>query len=163
MAVADAHRVDATRTDYPWLKSYPSFVPWNMPIPAAHAAQLLHDAVKQFPDRPCMEFLGKRWTYEETGQLAAKAARGFQKIGVTKGTRVGLLLPNSPYYVAAFFGILMAGGIVVNMNPLYAAPELEKMVQDSGAEFLVTMDAAGEEHAALVTSAKMAQSTKVHQ
>ncbi len=144
MAAVDAHNsawsTDTTRTDYPWLKKYPSFAPWNMPIPAAPAAQLLHDAVAKFPNNPCMEFLGKKWTYAETAKLAAQAAQGFQKLGVTKGTRVGLLLPNSPYYIAAFFGILMAGGTVVNMNPLYAAPELENMVKDSGAEFLITMD-----------------------
>jgi len=127
---------------YPWLKNYPPFADWHMPIPAVPAYKLLYDAVAQFPENSCMEFLGKRWTYAETGVLAAKAAQGFQKMGVVKGTRVGLLLPNSPYYVAAFFGILMAGGIVVNMNPLYAGPELEKMVKDSGIEFLVTMDLA---------------------
>ncbi len=129
-----------SRADYPWLKTYPSFVNWSMPLPQVPAYTLLHDAVKAFPNNPCMEFLGKRWTYAETGELAAKAAEGFQKLGVIKGTRVALLLPNTPYYVAAFFGILMAGGTVVNMNPLYAARELENLVKDSGAEFLVTMD-----------------------
>ena len=131
---------DASRPDYPWLKTYPPFVDWAMPIPKVPAYQLLHNAVAEFPNRPCMEFLGKHWTYAETGRLAAQAAQGFQKLGVTKGTRVALLLPNTPYYIAAFFGILMAGGTVVNMNPLYAARELENMVKDSGAEFLVTMD-----------------------
>jgi len=131
---------DSGRADYPWLKSYPPFADWSMPIPAAPVFTLLHDAVAAFPNNPCMEFMGKRWTYTETGILAAKAAAGFQKLGVTKGTRVALLLPNTPYYVAAFFGVLMAGGTVVNMNPLYAARELENMVKDSGAEFMVTMD-----------------------
>ncbi len=131
---------DVSRPDYPWLKTYPSFVDWSLPIPSVPAFKLLRDAVAEFPDRPCMEFLGKHWTYAETGRLAEQAAQGFQKLGVTKGTRVGLLLPNTPYYIAAFFGILIAGGTVVNMNPLYAARELENMVKDSGAEFLVTMD-----------------------
>jgi long-chain acyl-CoA synthetase len=127
-------------SDYPWLKSYPPFVKWYMKIPTVPAFELFHAAVKAYPNNPCMEFLGKRWTYAETGELAAKAAEGFQKLGVTKGTRVALLLPNTPYYIAAFFGILMAGGTVVNMNPLYAACELEKMVKDSGVEIMVTMD-----------------------
>ena len=133
---------DASRPDYPWLKSYPPFADWAMSIPMVPAFKLLADAVAAFPDNPCMEFLGKRWSYSETGRLAAQAAQGFQKLGVTKGTRVALLLPNTPYYIAAFFGILLAGGTVVNMNPLYAARELENMVKDSGAEFLVTMDLA---------------------
>jgi len=131
---------DANGNEYPWLKNYPPFANWAMPIPSAPVYDLLHEAVARFPDHPCMEFLGKRWSYSETGLMAAKAAEGFQKLGVTKGTRVGLLLPNTPYYIAAYFGILMAGGTVVNMNPLYAARELEGMVKDSGAEFLVTMD-----------------------
>ena len=140
MAAAD---LQATRSDtpaYPWLRKYPSFVKWDMQIPAVPTYQLLYDAVARFPNNPCMEFLGKKWTYAETGALAAKAAEGFQKLGVVKGTRVALLLPNTPYYIAAYFGVLMAGGTVVNMNPLYAAGELENMVKDSGAQFLVTMD-----------------------
>src|SRR4051794_33246070 len=98
---------DASRQDYPWLKNYPAFAPWDMSIPQVPAYKLLHDAVARFPEHPCMEFLGKRWTYGETGELAARAAVGFQKLGVAKGTRVALLLPNTPYYVAAFFGVLM--------------------------------------------------------
>ncbi len=127
-------------TSYPWLRTYPAYAPWNMPLPSMPVFNLLHDAAAKYADRPAMDFFGKRWTYAETAELAAHAAKGFQKIGVTKGTRVGLLLPNSPYYIAAYFGVMMAGGIVVNMNPLYAVRELEVMVKDSGAEFLVTMD-----------------------
>lgn len=130
----------STVVSYPWLRSYPPFAPWNMPLPAAPVFNLLHDAAGKFGPRPALDFFGKRWTYAETAELAAQAAKGFQKLGVTKGTRVGLLLPNTPYYVAAYFGVLMAGGIVVNMNPLYAVRELETMVKDSGTEILVTMD-----------------------
>ena len=139
MAAYDASTSE-TKPEYPWLKNYPPFADWHMPIPEVPAYKLLEDAVAKFPNNPCMEFLGKRWSYAETGELAARAAHGFQKLGVTKGTRVALLLPNTPYYVAAYFGVLIAGGTVVNMNPLYAARELENMVTDSGAEFLVTMD-----------------------
>ena len=65
------------------------------PLPAAPVFNLLHDAAAKYGHRPAMDFFGKRWTYTETAALAAKAAQGFQKIGVTKGTRVGLLLPFS--------------------------------------------------------------------
>jgi long-chain acyl-CoA synthetase len=132
--------MNADGTSYPWLKSYPAYAPWNMPLPSVPVYNLLHDAAAKYAQRPAMDFFGKRWTYAETAALAARAAKGFQKLGVTKGTRVGLLLPNTPYYIAAYFGILMAGGIVVNMNPLYAVRELEAMVKDSGAEIVVTMD-----------------------
>ena len=140
MAASNAHPSASSAATYPWLKNYPPFADWAMPIPCVPAYKLLQDAVAAYPDHHCMEFLGRRWTYAETGKLAAQAALGFQKLGVTKGTRVALLLPNTPYYIAAFFGVLMAGGTVVNMNPLYAARELEGMVKDSGAEFMVTMD-----------------------
>ena len=125
---------------YPWLKNYPPFADWAMPIPAAPVYSLLQTAVARFPNHPCLEFLGRRWSYTETGNAAKRAAAGFQKLGVTKGTRVGLLLPNTPYYVIAFFGIALAGGTVVNMNPLYAARELDSMVKDSQIDILVTMD-----------------------
>jgi long-chain acyl-CoA synthetase len=130
----------ASAPAYPWLKNYPPFAPWAMPIPAEPVYRLLENAVARFPDNPCLEFLGRRWTYRETGALARRAAEGFQKLGVGKGTRVGLLLPNTPYYPIAFFGIALAGGTIVNMNPLYAARELETMVKDSEIDILVTMD-----------------------
>ncbi len=135
-------RSASTAPSYPWLRKYPAFAPWDMPLPSAPVYKLLSDAVAKYPENPCIEFMGRRWTYTEASDLAARAAKGFQKIGVTKGTRVGLLLPNTPYYFAAYFGIMMAGGTVVNMNPLYTVKELEHMVKDSGIDVLVTMDLA---------------------
>lgn len=127
---------------YPWLKNYPPFAPWAMAIPAEPVFSLLDTAVGRFPDKTCLEFLGRTWSYGETGAAVARAAAGFQKLGVVKGTRVGLLLPNTPYYPIAFFGIAKAGGTIVNMNPLYAARELETMVKDSEIDILVTVDLA---------------------
>ena len=127
---------------YPWLKNYPPFAPWAMPMPAEPVFSLLDNAVARYPAKTCLEFLGRRWSYAETGALVKRAAAGLQKIGVGKGTRVGLLLPNTPYYPIAYFGIALAGGIIVNMNPLYAARELETMVKDSEIDILVTVDLA---------------------
>ncbi len=131
---------DAIGSSFPWLKHYPDYADWSMALPEAPVFKLLHDAVDKFPDNVCMEFLGREWTYAETGKMAAQAAKGFQDLGVGKDTRVGLLLPNSPYYIAAFFGVTMAGGTVVNMNPLYAARELEGMATDADIDVVVTMD-----------------------
>ena len=132
----DAH------SDYPWLKSYPKFVDWHAAIPQLPAYAGFLNAVKNYPDNICLEFLGNFWTYEEIGHMAARAAKGFQKIGVTKGTRVALMLPNTHYYVLAYMGTLLAGGTVVNVNSLYADRELEHLVKDAGADILVTMDLA---------------------
>jgi long-chain acyl-CoA synthetase len=131
---------DANGSTLPWLKSYPDFADWSMPLPATPVFNLLHVAAEKFPKNVCMEFLGRQWTYTETRDLSNKAAKGFQELGVGQGTRVGLLLPNTPYYIAAFFGATMAGGTVVNMNPLYPVRELETMVTDAGIDVLVTMD-----------------------
>ncbi len=135
-------RPNQTAPAYPWLKNYPPFAPWAMPIPAEPVFHLLDAAVARYPNNTCLEFLGRRWSYAETGALVKRAAAGFQKLGVGKGTRVGLLLPNTPYYPIAFFGIALAGGTIVNMNPLYAARELETMVKDSEIDILVTVDLA---------------------
>ncbi len=131
---------DADAATFPWLKSYPDFVDWSMSLPATPVFKLLDDAAEKYPQNPCMDFLGRQWTYSETLDLATKAAKGFQDLGVEKGTRVGLLLPNTPYYVAAFFGASLVGGTVVNMNPLYTTRELETMAADAGIDVLVAMD-----------------------
>ncbi len=127
-------------SDFPWIASYPPGVDWAMPIPALPLTALLDEAVARHGDSNCLNFLGKITSYREVGRLVDRAARGFQAAGVTKGTRVGLFLPNTPYSVVCFFGILKAGGIVVNFNPLYAERELIHQIKDSGIELMVTLD-----------------------
>ncbi|RJF83328.1 long-chain fatty acid--CoA ligase [Azospirillum cavernae] len=127
-------------TDFPWLASYPAGVDWAMPIPALPLPSLIDDAVVRHADQTCVNFLGKKYSYRAIGQLVDKAARGFQAAGVVKGTRVGLFLPNTPYYVICFFGILKAGGVVVNFNPLYAERELIHQINDSDISLMVTLD-----------------------
>ncbi len=127
-------------TAFPWLASYPAGVDWAMPIPALPLTRLIDDAVARHADRNCLNFLGKIYSYRKVGELVDKAARGFQAAGVTKGTRVGLFLPNTPYSVICFFGILKAGGVVVNFNPLYADRELVHQITDSGVSLMVTLD-----------------------
>jgi len=103
-------------------------------------SSLLDDTVAAHPDRPAVDFLGKRLTYAEVGSLVDRAARGLQDLGVRKGVRVGLCLPNTPVYVICYYAVLKAGGIVVNFNPLYAPRELKTQVEDSGATIMVTLD-----------------------
>jgi len=104
------------------------------------ATALLDAAVARFSKRTCIDFLGRRWTYGEIGDLVDRAAAGFRRLGVRAGTRVGLCLPNTPYYVVCWFAVLRAGGIVVNYNPLYVERELVHQVKDSGTTVMVTMD-----------------------
>jgi long-chain acyl-CoA synthetase len=103
---------------------------------------LLDAAVARFAHHKALDFFGRKLTYAQLGRLVDRAARGFQKIGVVHGTRVGLCLPNSPYFVVAYYAILKAGGVVVTFNPAYVAREIARQVEDSGTTIMVTLDVA---------------------
>jgi len=103
---------------------------------------LLDHAVERHGAWPAVDFMGRKWAYREIGDLARRAARGLQDLGVRPGTRVGLCLPNTPYYVVAYFAVLRIGGVVVNFNPLYTERELEHQVVDSGVEVMIASDLA---------------------
>ena len=126
----------------PWLKSYPPGVRWDTPIEPAPVQSILEASARRFADLPALEFMGRRITYAELDALADRAAAGFQKLGVGPGVHVGLYLPNTPHYVIAFFGVLKAGGVVVNYSPLDALRTLEFKIENSETDFLVTLDAA---------------------
>jgi long-chain acyl-CoA synthetase len=125
---------------HPWEASYPEGLRWDAAIPVKPLPALVDEAVAAFSGRPCLEFLGKKYSYKEFGALVARAAKGFREQGVAKGVRVGLFLPNSPYYVICYHAVLKAGGTVVNFNPLYAEREIARQINDSGARILVTMN-----------------------
>jgi long-chain acyl-CoA synthetase len=126
--------------NWPWLKAYPPDIDWQARFADEPVHHLLDEAARRFADRPCLDFLGKRYSYAEVGALARRAAKGFAALGVGKGTRVGLMLPNCPYYIVAYYAVLAAGGTVVNFNPLYAPPEIRHLVEDSGVEVMLTLD-----------------------
>lgn len=131
---------NASQPAMPWLDHYPRGVDWHMPLKVAPLYQLLDDAVARFPHLPCTNFLGRTLTYAEMGQAVEHATAGLQRLGVKKGTKVGLLLPNSPTFIIYFFAVLKAGGTIVNFNPLYTVAELRQQVKDSDTELMVTLD-----------------------
>lgn len=131
---------DASQPAMPWLDHYPRGVDWHMPLKVAPLYRLIDDAVARFGHLPCTNFLGKTLGYSEIGQYIEQAALGLQRLGVKKGTKVGLLLPNSPTFIIYFFAVLKAGGTVVNFNPLYTVSELAYQVKDSDTELMVTLD-----------------------
>ena len=124
----------------PWLVHYPPHIDWFAPIAEKPLFELLDHAVATYPNNICIDFLGKTYSYREIGELVKRVAKGLQGIGVTRGTKVGLFLPNSPYSVIFFFAILKAGGVVVNYNPLYAERELVHQIQDSDTDIFITLD-----------------------
>lgn len=121
----------------PWIESYPEGVKWDADIPVSTLVETLKESVAKYPDRDCISFYGQKITYREFGQKVEEFAAGLQAQGIQKGTRVGLCLPNTPFYPIAYYGALMAGATVVNINPLWAE-KVENYVQDSGMEVMVT-------------------------
>ncbi|MEP7295869.1 MAG: long-chain fatty acid--CoA ligase [Burkholderiales bacterium] len=128
--------------EHPWIKSYPEGVRWDAELPLMPVQQLLDDAVRRWPENPAIEFMGRTLTYRELGDLVNRAAKGFQDLGVGPGVHVGLFMPNTPHYPIAFFGVLKAGGIVVNYSPLDAERVLAHKIEDSETDLLVTLDLA---------------------
>ena len=102
--------------------------------------ELLDHAVETWPDRICIDFLGREWTYAAIGREVDRVAKGLQAEGLAPGDRFGLCLPNTPYSVILYFAVLRAGGVVVNLNPLYSPGEVEFLITDSGAKMVATVD-----------------------
>ena len=127
-------------TEHAWLKKYPDGVDWNMPIAAKALHSLFDDAVDRFAERPCLDFLGRIYSYAELDQLINRATLGFQKLGVQSGTKIGLFLPNCPQFVICYYAILKAGGTIVNYSPLYSEPEILQQIEDSQTDFMVTLN-----------------------
>jgi long-chain acyl-CoA synthetase len=127
-------------SDHPWRAAYPPNIDWNSDVPIRPLTAMIDDSAERYPDAVCIDFFGRQTTYREIAGLVARAARGFQNLGVTKGTRVGLFLANVPQFVVAYYGVLRAGGIVVNCSPLYSEPQLRHQIEDSGTEIMVTLN-----------------------
>ena len=139
-AQASSANAGSRPADLPWLKAYPAGVDWHQTFEAGPLHGLLDAAVARYPAQVCTYFLGRTMTYAAIGRAVEHAAVGLQKLGVGKGVKVGLFLPNSPTFIVAYFAVLKAGGTVVNYNPLYSIPELEHQVKDSGTSLMVTLD-----------------------
>lgn len=133
-------QVTAEVGGYPWLKSYPSDVDWHAPIPAKPLHTILDDTAAKYGDRPALDFMDRVYSYRELGDLANRAAKGLQSLGVAKGHKVGLFMPNCPAFPIFYFGALKAGAVVVNYNPLYAIDEIRNQIEDSETDILVTLD-----------------------
>src|SRR5271156_3411099 len=129
-------------TIQPWAKSYPPGVRWDAPLACSSVQSVLDTAAERFGPLPALEFMDKRISYAELEALANRAAAGLQKLGVRPGVNVGIFMPNTPHYVIAFFGVLKAGGTVVNYSPLDAQRTLQFKIDDSETEILVTLDLA---------------------
>ncbi len=123
----------------PWTQHYDPGVPATLTYPDVTLHALLDDAAESYPDATATIFFNAKRTYRSLSDDTWRFANGLRGLGVKKGDRVALLLPNSPQFVIAFFGALRAGATVVPCNPLYTGPELHHQLVDSGAETLVVL------------------------
>ena len=105
---------------HPWTASYPPGVRWDVDLPVQPVHDIVDASAARWPDLPAMDFMGRKISYSELKSLTDRAAAGFRELGVKPGVHVGLFLPNTPHYIVAFFGVLKAGGVVVNYSPLDA-------------------------------------------
>src|SRR5215831_7937039 len=117
---------------YAWEKSYPPGVKWELEIPKKTIHQIFEESCAQNGNRPFTDFLDKVMSFGDYKEATDRAAAGFQKLGVGPGVNVGLYLPNTPHYIIAFFGILKAGGRVVNYSTLDVAALYPKMAAMRG-------------------------------
>ncbi|AOF97220.1 long-chain fatty acid--CoA ligase [Sphingobium sp. SA2] len=124
-----------------WRENYRHPALWDQTFPPLSMGDMVTDSALAHPDAIMIDFMGRKFTYAEVFGQIKRIACGLQAMGVQKGDRVGLYLPNTPHYVAAYYGALMAGAIVVNFSPLYTAAELEHQVEDSGTKILFTLSA----------------------
>ena len=89
----------------PWTENYPEYMDWDAKLPSQPIFTLLDEAAKKFPEKKAFYFEGKTWTWREIDDLSRRMAKGFQNKGVSKGKKVGLFLPNSPYSLIAYYAI----------------------------------------------------------
>lgn len=126
--------------DKPWLRNYPDEIPSTLSYPNQPVQDFFKKAAEESPNKIAIHFMGKEFTYKNIYESAIKLAGYLQEIGIEKNDRVAIMLPNIPQAVISYYGILMAGGIVVPTNPLYMERELEYQMKDSGAKAIITMD-----------------------
>ena len=123
----------------PWLKRYDAGVPHQIDYPNIPLFALLEEAAQKYPAAPCTIFKGAKITFREMNEITDRLAAGLAELGVKKGDRVGIFMPNTPQFVMAYFAILKVGGVVVATNPLYSGREIEHQVNDANIEVMLVM------------------------
>ena len=135
----------------PWFKSYEPGIPHTLSYPNMGVGDFLSETARKYPYNTATNLVlsylaggrftvGGKLTYRKLNELADRFATALYQLGVRKGDRVAVMLPNSPHFVIAFFGAIRLGAVVVNVNPTYTARELKHQLEDSGAETIVLLN-----------------------
>ncbi len=127
--------------EMPWLQYYDRGVPESLPTPRQLLHDLLNNAAQEFPERPALIFFGQKIGYRELDRISNRCAHALRGLGVQKGTRVAIILPNVPQYVIGVYGTLKAGGVVVLGSPLSNEEEITYQLRHSEAQVLLTLAA----------------------
>lgn len=125
----------------PWLHHYDFWAPAGANFPRQPIYHILQLATGRYGDRPASAFLGAQLTFREVKSQVDRLATALHGMGISKGDRVGIMLPNSPQYMIAFFAISRLGAIVVNINPIYTLREVDLVAQDAALRVVITLDA----------------------
>lgn len=133
-----ARPADASR---PWHPHYDYWVRTDLNYPTRPLAEILAITAIERPDRPATHFLGAQLTFLDLKRRADALAASLARLGIVKGDRVGVMLPNCPQYIVTAFAVLRLGAVVVNINPAYTAREAQIVAADSGCRLVVTLDA----------------------
>ncbi|MBI3739128.1 MAG: AMP-binding protein, partial [Chloroflexi bacterium] len=123
----------------PWISHYDKGVPASIDYPKVPLFHFLEESARKYPDRACTIFKGAVISFREMNEITDRIAAALAGMGVKKGDRVGIFMPNTPQFVMAYFGILKAGGVVVATNPLYTPPEIAHQANDAGIEIMFVM------------------------
>jgi long-chain acyl-CoA synthetase len=123
----------------PWLRYYDEGVPHTIDYPPISLFSFLTNAAQKYPDKACTIFKGAIISYREMDEITDRLAAGLASLGVKKGDRVGIFMPNTPQFVMAYYAILKLGAVVVATNPLYSQREIEHQVNDAGIEVMLVM------------------------
>ncbi|MBM7647703.1 long-chain acyl-CoA synthetase [Bacillus ectoiniformans] len=124
-----------------YFSHYPTGYSHDLNIPNLSLQDMLHETVKRFGDHPATNFYGHKMTYAELQKAVFGFASGLQQIGIEKGDRVAIMLPNCPQYAIVYYGILQAGAIVTQINPMLVERELSYILKDSGSKAMIIFDA----------------------
>jgi len=119
---------------------YPQGTQWDAKLKTEDLVTMFDAAIAKYGDKPCLDFYGVKLNYKQVGAMVDKAAKGFQAQGIGKGNKVGLCMPNSPYYPVMMFAALKTGATVVNYNPEYTEDKLEHLIKDSQTDIMVMLD-----------------------
>jgi long-chain acyl-CoA synthetase len=136
----EVKRDEAFVATHPWIRHYEQGVPAHIKIPDQPLTWLLERTASRYLDHTALIYYGRRLSYAQFAHYAQRFATALQRLGVNKGERVAIALPNIPQYPIAFYGTLLAGAVVVQTNPLYTEREMQHQLADAGARVLVMLD-----------------------